>query len=366
MSEENNTQKTCTVASINSNLKATFSANLEKLLEIHQITQNHLAAVTGTSTAAINAYIKGVRLPKIDFLLSLKNLYDISIDDFLTKSTNPDDYIIPEASQADKKAYEIAHKYCGSYFTYYFDTSSYKGRDTNDEQHSLKYGILSIFENSGPLYKSTFSTIAILGLDDIKTAESIKEKIDSYEKTEDMVNYIGVHHATKMYHGDFTLGENHVFLTMEHGNRDKALLILYKISNNKPTFRGGMGTINSASKGRESMPTIQFMGISRDKILLSEEEIHQALLMHYPTFHAHKETEELIKLFKHYYMKPEHEQEAVSLSDFQKSITIRANLERYIKASLKTNLFRYGKVSNRDDDEWYHLIKECAQKQSDE
>ena len=32
-------------------------------------------------------------------------------------------------------------------------------------------------------------------------------------------------------------------------------------------------------------------------------------------------------------------------------------MERYITDSLKRNHFRYQKASNRDDDEWYHLLK---------
>ena len=114
------------------------------------------------------------------------------------------------------------------------------------------------------------------------------------------------------------------------------------------------------------MPTIQFIGISRDWLTLSAEEIHQVLLLHYPTFRAEGEAQEMIDLFNRLYMSPENSngRELIELSDLQKAITIKANLERYIKNSLKKNMFRYGKISNRDDDEWYHLLKDFTEEES--
>ena len=40
-------------------------------------------------------------------------------------------------------------------------------------------------------------------------------------------------------------------------------------------------------------------------------------------------------------------------------------MEKYIKESLKNNMYRYGKVSDRDDDDWYHLIKANTNEEND-
>ena len=121
---------------------------------------------------------------------------------------------------------------------------------------------------------------------------------------------------------------------------------------------GGIGTINSVSKGRERAPVVQFMGVSRYPLSMSVEEIHHSLLLNYPNFKAEKETEEMIRNFKTLYV--ENEEARKEFSEYQKSIIVQSTLERYIKKSLERNMFRYGKISERDDDEWYHAIKAAS------
>ena len=317
------------------------SNNLKKMLDLHSITQKDLADLTQTAPATINSYINGKSLPSPEFLLALKNLYGISLDDFLTKSINPEDYLTPTevaTSAADLKEQRIAEKYLGTYYTYYFDTSHYKGRDANPADEALRYGVLHIYEEKGPADMKSYSCIAILGIETSREADLIKKQIESFEDSEDIVDFIGTNYSTAMYHGSFDMGEKFVYLNMEHGVRDKALAIFYKIDSNKKLFRGGLGTINSVSKGREPMPTIQFLGISRDKV-----------------FKVTNEADELISLIKRFYI--DDRSSNSELTELQKVVTVRANMERYITNSLKRNHFRYQKTSNRDDDEWYHLLK---------
>ena len=348
----------CNTTMIKPELTKLVSENLKKLLEKHNILQKELAEITKVAPATINGYINGKNLPTLDFMLALKNLWDISIDDFLTKSITPENYLDPKetsTSEVDLKEHKVAQKYFGTYYTYYFDTSNYKGRDFNPPTETLRYGILHIYEDQGPVNTKTYSCIAILGQDDIKTVDSIKKEIESFKSTEEVVNYIGSNYASSMYHGSFDMAGKFVYIDLEHEDRDKALAIFYKIDNNKKLFRGGLGTINSISKGREPMPTIQFLGISRDKVKLSAEEIQQALLLHHPTFKITNQADELISLIKKFYI--EDKVANNELTELQKVITVRANIERYISESMKNNQFRYQKASNRDDDEWYHLLK---------
>lgn len=335
------------------------SKNLEKLLEQHSITQKDLADKTGTAAATVNSYIKGKSLPSLEFMVAIKKLFDISIDDFTSKAINPEDYLAPveiATSAAELKEQSIANKYLGTYYSYYFDTSHYKGRDFNNAEDSLRYGILHIYEEDGPANIKSYSCVAIMGLDNPKEADKIKSKIESFSDNEAVINFIGTNHANSMYHGSFDMGDRFVYLSLEHGERDKALAIFYKVDSNKKLFRGGIGTINSVSKGREPMPTIQFLGLSRDKIVLSAEEIQQALLLHHPTYKVTTQADELITLIKRFFIDEDSDANN-HLTDLQKVVTVRANMERYITESLKNNTFRYQKASNRDDDEWYHLLK---------
>ena len=99
------------------------------------------------------------------------------------------------------------------------------------------------------------------------------------------------------------------------------------------------------------------MGLSRNKLSMSVEEIHHCLLLGTPNVNMEAETEELIRTFKALYMDPG--ETLNEFTEYQKTVMVRSMLERYVRKSLERNMFRYGKVSANDDDEWYQAIKEA-------
>ena len=348
----------------NQDLGSIISANLKRLIAQNNITQKELANRLGVAAASMTDYCKGRRIPTVEFFVSLKNLYDISIDDFLTKSINPPASTLPaDESSIDPNMMTTYHKYCGLYFVYYFDTSKYKGKDTQLPKTSVLYGILFIYENPSSLDVPEFSCAAILGIKERQDAALIKKTLESLRDPSRIVDRIGDKYPHTAYYGDFELSQAHAFVNLSHANTDKALIIFHRVDNNKPNYTGGIGTVNSVSKGRERAPVVQFIGISRYPLSMSIEEIHHSLLLNYPTFKAEAETEEMIKNFKALYV--DDEAAAQGFSEYQKSVIVRSTLERYIKKSLERNMFRYGKISERDDDEWYHSIKAASISGSD-
>lgn len=348
----------------NQDLGSIISSNLKRLIAQNKTTQKDLADKLGVAAASMTDYCKGRRVPNVEFFVSLKNLYDISIDDFLTKSINPPASTPPAKEPAiDRSMMTTYRKYCGIYFVYYFDTSKYKGRDTQPPKDSVLYGVLFIYENPSSLEVPEFSCAAVLGINDREKVTLLKKTLDSLYEPSKVIDYIGSKYPNTAYYGDFELTQEHAFISMTHVNTDKALLIFHRVDNNKPNYTGGIGTINSVSKGRERTPVVQFMGVSRYPLAMSVEEIHHSLLLNYPNFKAESETEEMIQNFKALYVDAEVSRQG--FSEYQKSIVVRSTLERYIKKSLERNMFRCGKISERDDDEWYHAIKTASINNSD-
>ena len=222
-----------------------------------------------------------------------------------------------------------------------------------------------------------FGCAAILGINDRSEVTRVKTELDQMKNPEEVIRHIDESYESRAYYGDFTLSQFHAFVSMSHASTDKALLIFHRIDNNKPEYIGGIGTINSVSKGREHTPVIQFMGISRYPLTMSEEEIHHNLLLDYPDFEADPEmvdemimnfpemVDEMIMNFKALYAEPDgvfNER----FSEYQKAVMVRSTLERFVKKSLERNMFRYGKISGTtDDDQWYHAIKAASVKSSD-
>ena len=146
---------------------------------------------------------------------------------------------------------------------------------------------------------------------------------------------------------------------MTHGTTDKALLILPWIDSSSKPYIGGIGTINSVSKGRERMPVIQLIGVSRYTLGLSVEEIHHSLLLDQPTFEVDSKTlDELIMNFKALYV--DSNSAMVNFSEYQKAIFVKSMIEQIVRKSLERNVFRYGKVSGTDDDLFYHGLKDAS------
>lgn len=343
-------------ADTNQDITTIISSNLKRLISQNHTTQKELAERIGVAPATMTDYCKGRRVPNVDFLLALKNLYDISIDDFLTKSIRPTGGSSAAAKYSiDPNILATYRKYCGIYFIYYFDTARYKGRDTQTPKESVHFGILFIYENPSSLSNPEFSCAAILGIEDREECAALKETLESLGDASRIIDFIDTKYSGTAFHGDFELSPDHAFISMSHANTNKALLIIHRVDNNKRNYTGGIGTINYVSKGRERAPVVQFMGISRYPLVMSVEEIHHSLLLNYPGFSAETETEEMIRGFKALYM--DDNETVAGFTEYQKSIMIRSMLERYIRKSLERNVFRYGKISERDDDSWYHAIK---------
>ncbi len=350
-------------------LKAIVTANLKILIKQHNLTQKELASKVGYCEAAICRYFRGNQFPPIDFLFKLKKLFDISIDDFISRKIIEPVQETDPLEEEKRRLQEIVEldlyrKYCGNYIVYYLDTSNYKGRDYNTPAESLVYGIINIHEVKTNLNKAEFESIAVLGIDSRKEAEKLKEKLDSFTSIEDITDFI--HNSNdkpfqnNIYTGDFEFGAKHAYITLKHSNIDKALIVLYRVETNKKLFNGGLGVINSGSKGREKMPTAQFMAFSRYPVSLSAEEIHHELLLTYPTFKANDEIKELIAMFKNTFLSPD--SATNNLSDYQKELMLKVYLEDKIKKIISKNMDRYAKVSERDDSSWYHLLKEEEKK----
>ena len=351
-----------TVTMIKPELKKIVAKNLQNFLKKNNITQKGLADTLGMATASINDYLNLSKpsIPPAEFFVAMKNLYGINIDDFMTKIVNSEEYDQERLlSSADRELIESYRKFEGIYSVYYLDNSSYKSRDERTPEESLKLGVLYIFESKSTVSTSTYKCIMIL---DIGTKEDMSVIRNIIEEHQDEPHLIAKYIAADcpdfrietLSNGDFEIIGKYAYISLEHPRAGKSLAIFYNPDSNKPKFVGGLGTINSVSKGRDKMPTLQFIAISRKPIERSVEEIHRNLLLSFPIIKADKYAPEMIRIMKKLYI--DTESESMNISELQKTITIRANMEMYIRDSVEHNLFRYAKVSSVDDDGFYHWI----------
>ena len=329
-------------------------SNLKRLIVQNKTSQKRLAREMNITESAMSGYCKGKSMPGVEFFVKLKELYGISIDDFLTKYVTPSSISQPDYSQNNTLT-ETYRKYCGSYYVYYLNTGRHKSKEDSAPANSIIYGVLYIYENPSALGIPEFSCAAILGIKKREEAQLIKDTLDRFTVPADSINYLEKDYGDNAYYGSFDITNDHAFINMGDGIADKALLILHHPKILKKEYIGGLCTINSVSKGRKKDPVIQFMGLSRYPLSFSAEEIHHSLLLDHPSLTAEDDTEVLIETVKRLYCIED--EKSSSLSERQKSIIVRSNLEMFIQKSLEANIFRCGKISGDDDDDWYHIIK---------
>lgn len=331
-------------------MKNYFSENLENLIIKNNISQRSLAENLGVSNTAISRYLKKENEPSSTFLLNLKEKYNINIDDFLTKKIDFYDKQRQENSISFSGNY--FEKFLGNYLLYYYNNTFYKGKVDSLAYNTLKYGVLSIYKNE--------ENNAEVGLNLFKSrteAENYKTRLDTMEYADIAKEFL----KPDIYKGTISYNFTQIFITISNGiENDKALIIL----NNPPSERnyiGGLGTINSISKAREMAPCVQFVLISKYILKKSEGELYSLLGLKVSDINVKNETEQLLKLFKNLYLNVDDNQNMV-LEEYQKVNIIESCLENLMRELIDANVFRFAKVSNSEDDDFYRLIKEEIKK----
>lgn len=315
-----------------------FITNLKTFLQERGITQSQFAKEMGSSNASVSNYLSGQSEPSLSFLQRLKTIYDISLDSFLTKK-----HEMQEKRTIDE---QNLSRFIGSYLLYFYDSSSYAGRAGSFQKNSLKFGLLIILPQDNKLVSYC------LFFKEYEEAVETKQNIDNAETYFDKLSIISKF-GDLVYNGTVETSQTQVFIFLKSFN-DQSLIILNNPPSNK-TYIGGLGTANSVSRGREHMPSVQFVLLSREKLDLPEGEIYNLLTLDIVDINMHNQTEKLLDLFKNLYLSGN--DSVLGLEEYQKKKIFESALEAIVSDAIETNIFRFAKVSARDDDHYYNLIK---------
>ena len=313
-----------------------FQKNLKTLA--NKYTQKYIAECTGFSQASINNYLTKTSEPSIQFLVALKNAFGICVDDFLFGDVD-----IVKSDSYDR--------FLGNYIVYYYNNNSYKGEVHVNLANTLNYGVLSIVKE-----KDVNQTVKVFGTfvkNKTEAADFFREinKLGESSKVIDKYLSLG-----NVYQGSISTTEQSVFINLDNTfNGDKSLFIL----NNPPSksnYLGGVATVNSIARGREHNPCVQFAIFSKNIISKPDGEIYNYLK--FDNYHVTIDhyVRDAIDLFKRLYV--EKNEIAGNLTENQKIALIQNKLEYYLNEILDANLFRFAKVSNKEDDMIFKLIRE--------
>lgn len=320
-------------------MDSVFMTNLKTFLKTNHITQTQFAKSLNVSNASISNYLSGQSEPTLSFLMKLKSVYDISLDSFLTSVSN-----IQKTEQSLET--QNISRFIGNYILYFYDSSSYIGRATNTQKNILKYGVISVVPSGNNLI--SYGCF----LKDYDKAKQLKNELDSSIQT--LSKYeIYSKYSDFVYSGTTESSSTQIFIFLKSFN-DQSLIILNNPPSNK-NYIGGLGTVNSVSRGREHMPCVQFLLMSKKVLDLPEGEIYNLLTLDIVDINVHNETEKMIELFKNLYLTTG--DSSIKLEEFQKKKIFEDSLQNIVADCVESNIFRFAKVSAREDDHYYNLIK---------
>lgn len=320
-----------------------FNSNLKYLMEQNNISQRNLAKLTGVSVATVHNYLSGL-MPSVNFLIKIKELYGIGLDEIIYKNISNANILNGSYLSLNLK------KFCGTFIAYFYDSSEYKGKVSNLSKNTLRYAVISFLPN-----EKTSELTAIANFFKSKDdAENFKNSIENENLNS---NKIKAHESTEQcYKGKLEASLTQIFIYLKSDElNDHCLIILNNPPSNK-NYIGGLGTANSVSRGREHMPCLQFMLISKRILNIPDGEMYNMLSLGLSDVNVETQAEQLLNLFKNLYINSVNLSE--ELSEFQKRKIFENSLNNILEDLIDANLFRFAKVSNREDDDYYRIIKE--------
>lgn len=317
-------------------MKDLFQENLKELTK--QYSQKYIADKTNFSQSSINNYLSKSSEPSIQFLIALKDAFGMNVDDFL----------FSEFKLEVQRSYD---KYIGNYIIYYYNNDSYKGEVNTNLKNTLNYGVLSVFKERE--FDKEVIVLATFMKDRIKAIKTLK----SCNLAKSSMNIVEIFSQTgNVYKGNISMSEQSIFFELKNKeNSDQSYIIL----NNPPTksnYIGGVGTVNSISRGREHNPCIQFIILSKKLLDVPDGKLYDCLKFDDYNVNLNDSIKDVIDLFKRLYV--EKNEMSVELTDNQKQAIVRNKLEYHLSEVLEANSFRFAKISNKEDDAIYKLIKE--------
>jgi len=244
-------------------------------------------------------------------------------------------------------------KYIGNYMVYYYNNNSYKGEVHTNLKNTLNYGVISILkEKELDNHVSVYATFVQGRVEAAKLLKELNELNDSNMVIETLSK------SKYLYQGNLITSEHTISIELiDKVNGDFSYILL----NNPPSkseYVGGIGTVNSVSKGREHNPCVQYIIISKKVIEKPDGDLYNCLKLDDYMVKLDDAIDDIISLFKRLYV--DKNEISLELSENQKRAIIQNKLDYHFYDILEANVFRFAKVSNKEDDAIYKLIREAS------
>lgn len=337
--------------------------NLEFLMRKHNIsTHKQMALDLGISEATLSKIMKEGSIPTIyPFFDRIRINYSLTIDEMLFSDLQQKDY--DAMQQLDAVPEKTLARYMGLFQIYYFDTTSFKGRERGEHGKSLRSGIVFITRN--PEAREIHKAYAIFDMKKEAADDLYVVLANSYEKNgfDGAIKWLNdMNEEMHVYRGNVEVTVHQVYMSFRFGTRDRAFMIFHHVEGTSSQYLGGLGCLLSTSKGRYPRPCMQYVALTRNSLPTAKEEIAHHLVTSYPVIKSYEYLDELVAFIKDLYS-IDNGHNASRLSEEEKEMMVRFHIDKIINEMVEKNIGRTAVISLEDDDDFYHYIKAVTNKE---
>ncbi len=365
-------------------------ANLTTLMQHLHKNQKELAEEIDVTPATLSSYMKA-KIPGTDFLLRLRAIYGIDIDQFLMSRIS-----FEEELPAKETIHSDLYKYFGLYNLYYLDAASGRSKTENhrylNATPDLKMGLLYIYKER---FTGNAKVICVMNLPNREQVQELRDTIHSIasknqqyhheaagsgpsldhdfyltgaDTAEQFYRRMNENRTTayKTYRGSLHMPQDHIFFRMDQeiDFEEQFSIILHRENFRRSQYQGGIGTLSAVSNGHTPEPCMQLIGISRQELIVSDETIKRHLRFSAPTVDSistreTQESKQLLSLAEELFRLPVKGETGTPmylLSREDKEVLFRSKLNYLIRSNIEKNLLYWVKVSKNEDHNWYLLI----------
>ena len=351
--------------------------NLEKLRVAMGWTKAKMAEITGVSEPALANYLRGERLPTIDFFVNLCAMQEIkkkkillTIDSFLSNSFNPEHALEVQNNTPEDLTDLADHRdFVGTYICYFYDQSKTVHDQDSKTNRELRFGILSVYDDYNYVTAEgkmkAFATFykereldKVVGLK--KELRAIFQNVRSIADRNTALFDFYSNLNEGVYSGEVNFSNQHAFINIHSGvYSDNALMILYSPQKRTDNdYLGGIGSIASVAHGRMHMPTAQKIIVSKYELGCSFEEISDHLSMSSAPVAQTEEAKALAEICTRLY--GDDAPMTSFLDENDKTAIIETRLNQLVRNYIEKNVCCVGSVSEEEDKRVYSLIKKYA------
>lgn len=257
-------------------------------------------------------------------------------------------------------------KYIGTYQMAFFRNDKPLGQNIRTCSRSLVFGVMSIYRCADTPH--TLSVLALTHCDedkldtvlqDIRQAETdgiparLREEFHSAARTLSRAEYL--------YEGTLQLNERAAQLTLHQSSGcDTVHITLHNRAANSSEgsdYKGGLGVMQSMSRGEQHMPCVQSVLLSRRSLqTIAREELAQSLLLAPPRVELQDEVQSIITYMKLIFPGDGGETPLSQMSDADKAAMLESFIEKKLIDVIKRNLLHYYKISTEMDSRSYKRI----------